>query len=1632
MGSWFTRLIDRVTPWDRGGEVQRRDERRRREEEEARQRSQQTAPTNRGPQQTQQSVLDEGLKVQQPQNIFESLNQNLTLGQNKPEVEQVFKAPQNQVQVQQQPRELERPKQSLINRFRDVFDANTDSDKYRRQEGNKRLQPGEAPKPITLQKPGNIISRTPVVNYIAKGVNTATAQVAEAISTIGQKLAGREMDAATQELKDALASGDRRRIIAATERAKGALARSQDYTRQIDAAKENYGKNDGGLFNVGTLYDEEAARRGIDRDSFGKDLAMPAAVAALDVFTLGKGNAISEGFKQGGRSALGSQIPNIVKAGVGNYGSGDLGARSEGATNEEAIKSGLINSVLGLAPDIALPMLARGFKNTVIPRIFKGRRVTPEIIANEAEDAAVGVAGETASQAARPRPIPVQKNIPVDELGDSLDIPVAVNTPKKPGRPQSPLIRETSNDARVEQFMPTQEEIAARRFNQQPEARPDQKIEGVTPRTPERPFELEEATVAKGQDKVVDDYAAYLRDIGEGNGTQLQSVTENGLDMGYKRTSNNVRFGDTKGKRMTKAMWREEAERQIRAGEADPEAIKAFNDAADPEVQSLLERGDRPDAPVGAPIRVKEVNSIPVNIQDTKVPTNLPETPSTVRVTEANAPMKAKTEAVAASPTVTTPAPLPKEVQNVLDNPKQFNKRQVAAARNQRKLARAMAKTQEDTVAAMERIQNSSPNRVEGQPEGYAPTGEFVTGKRGNVSEKATRATEAQAGAKEMANRSVDDLLDEISTKESLNPGDRRRISAAKENLMKSDPDGFRSSDKYKLLDTLEKSSRSELGRGLGLIPKTIRKVADADTLTGRWERKVGNVLDDPSKMTTEQWREVQGANDAFTVARDKAASLEEQFRKTGSEADYNAWEKAYQEARGADTNAKMTEVKVAQKILKGEKGAKAAETIDKLKKEADVNTMDATSAAMLSGTGTGFRNTFGTELMGLENRILANTRAKVTNKLFGENVGGFDRTGAKYGRKVGVGKWAEDAKRRAEVGGKNPLEWAKNWATTINSGGESSLQSQVSSRLAKYYKNQFDAAGATGKELDLKMRHAMITDPDNMGDIYLNGAMKSSGLTGLFEKGQTIEKAVTDYLGGKFDSKLINGASKIAMRIAVGFPTATTNFLAQSGKRLALGLPSFIETGAKMAKGDKAAAAMAFDRGLKEAGSGASMLGLGAALGAAGAISGPYPSDPDERERWAREGISENSMKIGGAWYPIPQGAGMLGLPLMVGAAIGAEGDSNQSVKDLLNPKSLTKLLPTDQIQGFLNTLSGDESPQALKNMLASTVRAATPVGALLNQIAKSFDPTKNDTTQHGLFQNVLDQVISGIPGLNNMVDIADKKDAEGNPISNPNALELAFGASSDVSKRGEQRSQEIQGELDSSLKKISETGLLDDPNMQGVLKDTGLEAYNKAKSGQPLDESELKALKEGLVKGVSSEGTDTAYLERGQYDTNLNVLRMKRDLMNSDPTVKPSSLKDIDVAIKRGEIYKDGQVPYSMIQKLKDTTVTEWRDMEDEDPKMYQKLWDLDQKLTKAKVSLKSGDLTEGKYYSKTSGRGGRGGSGGRSGGRMSTDFGTLKDAVYSPRVQQYDTIDGKAGSVPIIRKVRPNIVHKITSSG
>lgn len=1711
MASWFTRALDKVTPWNRGGEL----ERRRKQEEEQRQRQIQSSNrSSNAPgtlrvsnaQPNQNITIPNAPQPQRPENLFAGLNQNLRIGQPqnpvlvkpnqdlrptppvtpgtvikptltvaKPQqqditlpdgrkLSQIPKTPQQLVdeglnsgkswerisnennlnledvkKYSQSSRpnygiSVARPQQSAGNRIRDIFDANTEADKFRRQEGNRNK--GQD-KPINLVNPGNIVSRTPIVGHITKTLNTLGTQGAELIPTIGQQFATRESSAATEEYTKAVKSGDKARIAKAKQRMNDAIDRVNSYNTQEQAAHTMFEKNHGGLFNTGTLYGEDASQVG-DIKTGIKDIALPTAVTALDLYTLGKGSAISDAVAQNGlKAGVRVAAPNIGKAAVGNFASGAGSTYAEGGNTGQAVKSGLINSILGLVPDIGLPALAKGFKNRVVPRVFKGKGVDPLEAAKQFDEGAVSATAEAAGQTLKPRPIRVvePKNIPV-RVGEGVAAPIPVRTPRDYGYPP---IKELSGDFNF----PTFEELQQIRVEGQRSAadavnsaaRPDPAIEGITRPTLTAPYQLSADAVKTAQDDAIDSYATMLRDLGEGNGTQLVPDGE-AYGYGKKRTSNNYRSPGVGSGRMTKQAWRDQAEAELRAGNAEPGHQQAFDDAANPEVQSLINKGDTTaEVPLGSPIAVKSVTGIPVR-DETVVPTNLPETPGTVRATEQAAPANAEAAQVAAQ----SPTPiLPAETQAILDNPKQFNSRQVAAARNQRKMALKVAKANEDTAAAMERINTASPAAA--SPEGYVATGEFGKSVNGGAYQKASRAAEMSQAIQETSNMSPGDIIQTARTNQAATGGfnarDMRNVRALAESKRV-----LRGTPEYNELKAILKEDGTIWGQQGALRNFTMRRTASADELMNRYESKIYRLADDPTKIDGKLFDDVEAAEGVYAQARDDALMAYNRFTENPTSVNAKAYHAAQDAADKADKAAKITEYKVADKVLKGNKDVKQIRELEKMANDADLYQMDAVDASMLSGTGTFVRNLVNAGVGGVEEGLFGGAASRLSRLLTRENVGGGFGRGTLRGFREGAGNVVDASKARAGNAGFNPLRHIKNWATTGNQLGDSIIDSQVTHNTLDHYTQFLKEQGYRGRELTDRASVMARQDPDNLARTYANVARASAGLGSGITRNNKIETIVKNMISDAISfgspNAVSEGTAKLITRMTIGFPTAIGRSTAEGVKRFTLGAPTFIKA---MVTKDPAQRALFIKEGIKQAGSGSLVIPpMFYAMGQAGLITGAYPKDdPEERARWEREGISENSIKIGGAWYQLPGYLGAWAVPALFYASLG-RNDGNFGAAAADTAKAVPAILPTDNINNWLDVINGRSDPgKFAAQTAASAVRAATPGGALLAEVTKAFDPTKNDTTSGTVLENFVDKVLTGLPGASNTVP--NKVDDTGNVIQNPNPGQLLMGAASKVQGAGEQRSAQIGAEIDSNVKGLNNLGALSDPNLKAVLDDKEKAILDKITQGKKVNQGDIKKLQDALVKGVSQTGEDTAYLEREQYDSNLTALKLKKQLMEADKSVKPSDVKKVDTAIKRGEIYKGDKIPYDMISAYQSTSLTDWRNMGDPEddaynPEMYQKLWALDEAMAKAGVSYKKGDLTNQKFSAKKAGKGRGGSRGWRGSGlaasTLSSDFGTLKSGNFAPQVQAYENIDQRSGQVPIIRTVRPNIVHKVGSSG
>lgn len=1251
-------------------------------------------------------------------------------------------------------------------------------------------------------------------------------------------------------------------------------------------------------------------------------------------------------------------IGGTVGAGISGGGAKVMGADDEAAL--EAASRGFFGGMLGAGAssplDLATTSLARSrnAKNSVRNAVSVGDAATN-----------VDAAKKTAIKVQQPREIEVS-----DAGGEMTSIPVRENnTPRTP-------IKEVSGDTpgvnQVE--VPTAQERATERFENQPRVRPDRRVDGFT----------DEAT----------DYSG-----------------------GFTRAEWDKELGDIKF--------------AYANGDLTGDQYKAAYD----ELMTITPvdnvRGmDIPREKAAKNIEVKQVQDIPV-VDKTEVPVGLPETPGTIRATVASDPNAAKT-AQAARQTVS----LPPEVQNVLDNPRKFSKAQVAAARNQRKLARQMAKTQEQTAEALARIDAVSPAAQSGQ--GFVPTGEFGKSVNGGAYQKASRAAEMAQAVEETANLAPGSVIQTARANQSetggFNRRDIRNIAALFETKRLE-----RGSPEWQEARQILKEDGTIWGQTGALRNYTMRRNASSDELISRFESKIYRLADDPSKIDSKLFDEVDAAETNFVETRDAAMRAYNQFEANPTSANAKAYHAAQDAADKADATAKQVEYTVAQKALKGNKDIQQARELEKMAQSADMYQMDAVDASMLSGTGTFVRNFVNAGVSGLEETMFGKVGARIASLTPNARKNDIKVGGGGIVR--GFGKGAQNvvdaSKARAGAAGKNPLEHLKNWATTGNQLGDSIIDANASRSTLDHYTQMLKNEGYKGRELRDRASVMARQDPNNVRDMYNQAARVAAGLGNGVTRNNKIEtlikNVISDGISGGNPNAATENMAKLITRLTVGFPTAIGRSVVEGGKRFTLGAPTFIRA---MATKDPQQRALLVKEGIKQAGAGGLVVPpMFYALGASGAITGSYPDSQEERDRWEREGITENSIKIGDDYYQLPAYLGSWAIPGLFYASLGRNGgDWGAAASDVA--KAAPDLLPTGGIDSVLDVVNGRKDiGKYMSQLIPSAVRASTPAGALLNQLAKSLDPTQNDTNSGDVMADTVAKIMSGIPVASNF--LPDKTDSEGNVLSNPDPFALALGARSTEQEAGVQQTEALNAQTNSYIQEMNDLGVFNDPNLKAVITDTDdKKIYQDVLAGKQVNPGDLEKLQKAMTKGVELSGTDTAYLEREQYDTNIAVLKMKRQLAAADPTVKPSSLEKLDVAIKRGEIYRDNEIPYELIEGYQDTSLTEWRNMgdpesEDYDPERYQQLWAIDELMTEAGVSYKSGSLEKQKYYSKTSGsgRGGRGRGGSRA---FSADFGKLGELRGAPSVQAYDTIERQSGSVPVIQRQRPNIVHKIGFSG
>lgn len=438
MASWLTRVIDRITPWDRAGEVQRR---KKREEEQA------TAPV---PQNIRRAPT-----ARQPQNVFDQSVQDMSsprLNIGLTNVEQPNKPRVDEAQVAQA-REISnripKPQQSNWNKLRDVFDANTEADQYRRaidianKKATENRRAGMDQERAIGRAVNNarILSKAPArsgaddvkdfgtsfvrgAGTLAPAAGRVVTGVGEGILDLGGFVAGTVPNAAYRGLRTGSWEGASDNVVA---------NQLKTFRKPLDATSrfmDRSAKAIGGEQNMPAYKYSQIAMNVIPMVASGGTLAAARA----------------EKLSEAGKVANASKWARAADW-------------ISGASKES--KLGKVAEFLDALQSPVKSLRGAFSKNPETIRVAEeGAKDIGDVLTNSE----IGDIIEATTP----------KDIPVRQQGGEVPIPV-----DKPSNVEGNLIREIGGDAREPGRMPTSEDLVTRRFNEQPVVRPDQNIEGV-------------------------------------------------------------------------------------------------------------------------------------------------------------------------------------------------------------------------------------------------------------------------------------------------------------------------------------------------------------------------------------------------------------------------------------------------------------------------------------------------------------------------------------------------------------------------------------------------------------------------------------------------------------------------------------------------------------------------------------------------------------------------------------------------------------------------------------------------------------------------------------------------------------------------------------------------------------------------------------------------------------------------------------------------------------------------------------------------------------------------------------------------------------------------------------------------
>lgn len=353
----------------------------------------------------------------------------------------------------------------------------------------------------------------------------------------------------------------------------------------------------------------------------------------------------------------------------------------------------------------------------------------------------------------------------------------------------------------------------------------------------------------------------------------------------------------------------------------------------------------------------------------------------------------------------------------------------------------------------------------------------------------------------------------------------------------------------------------------------------------------------------------------------------------------------------------------------------------------------------------------------------------------------------------------------------------------------------------------------------------------------------------------------------------------------------------------------------------------------------------------------------------------------------------------------------------------------------------SGDKSPA---KAIADTLVNYTWNGLALGNALGTESTLQRASDVYGRTKDAVDTaataaggaVSQGIPAffgdvnavLNNYTGLNKTKEAAETKVVNPNS---PSGEAKDIPKSELQKLKNRVPFLSQTLPRKKDVAADDliDRTTRGNRDTPG----GKAAKEQAQSEAEAKADRE--KRGVpETEAAIEAKWQDGDFDLAIEGTKLRMAEVEKKGELSKSDKETFEKNIRRMETMRDRKISYDDWSLYDKTSLTEWRklgDPEDDayDPKLYQRLFEIDDALVANKAGDKDGEPGQNKFTAKEKSKGRGGGSSSANAALRKIQSNTVDSPQQLARIDLGNLAPEKAGSVkiPTIQEIRSSDLVK-----